>query len=280
MSASGDTASRETASDQRIGVNGRTPVFLICSPRPRVGKTLIARLLIEFFVFDGRSVAAFDASPNDASLSRYLPDCTVPATISDIRSQMTLFDQLIVNDATPKVIDLAAGQFDSFFTLMGNIGFLDEATKQAVSPVVIFVPDRDPVCAQAYEMIWRRFLGALLVPVHNQAIMPAWHYANFPTPANRAPLRIPGLPWTLNGIVNKKDFSFTEFLDTPVNFPTELHEWINRCFVAFRELQLCILMENFRPLFSRGCTHHDVHWEAREGDGFENRRRQKSPSNV
>ena len=30
-------------------MQGRTPVFMICSPRPRVGKTLLARALVEFF---------------------------------------------------------------------------------------------------------------------------------------------------------------------------------------------------------------------------------------
>src|SRR5689334_16731683 len=88
--------------------NGRTPVFFVCSPRPRVGKTLIARLLTEFFLFDGRSVVAFDASPNDASLSRYLPECTITATTTDIKSQIAFFDRLMINDAKPKVIDLAA----------------------------------------------------------------------------------------------------------------------------------------------------------------------------
>jgi hypothetical protein len=246
---------------------GRTPVFLICSPRPRVGKTLIARLLIEFFVFDGRSVTAFDVSPNDSSLSHYLPDCTVPATIGGIKNQMALFDRLIINDGTPKVVDLADGLFDPFFVLMQNIGFLEEAPKQFVSPIVLFLADRHRACAEAYREIWRRFPSALLVPVHNQAIMTAWHYSNFPTRlANGIPLRIPCLPRTLNSIVSKKSFSFTKFLDTPVNFPTELHEWIKQSFIAFRDLQLCILMENFRPLFHPKSTQGD---EVREMDSLE-----------
>jgi hypothetical protein len=240
-------------------------VFFICSPRSRVGKTLIARLLTEFFLFDGRSAAAFDTSPNEASLSRYLPEWTVAASINDIKSQMALFDRLIINDATPKIIDLAAGLFDPFFALMRNIGFLEEAPKQSVSPVVLFVADRHQVSSEAYQMIWRWIPGSFLVPIHNQAIMTVWHYRNFPTRrANGVPLRIPSLPWKLNSVVSRKGFSFTKFLDTPVKFPTELHEWINRSFVAFRELQLSILMENFRPLFSRRCAQRDVHPEVRD----------------
>lgn len=252
MNGVDDAISGGTDSDLLpTGVNGRTPVFFICSPRPRVGKTLVARLLTEFFLFDGRPAAAFDTSPNDVSLLRYLPECTVRATISDIKSQMALFDQLIVNDARPKIIDLADGLFDQCLALTRDIGFLEEASKQSVSPVVLFVADRHPVSRGAYKMLWRWIPGSLLVPVHNQAIMAAWHYADFPTRrANGAPLRISCLPRKSNGVVNRRDFSFAKFLDTPANFSTELHEWINRSFVAFRELQLSILMENFRPLFN------------------------------
>jgi hypothetical protein len=272
MSSVNDAISGATDSGRlHTRINGRTPVFLICSPRPRVGKTLIARLLTEFFRFDGRSAAAFDTSPSDASLSHYLPECTVLATISDIKNQMALFDQLIVNDARPKIIDLAAGLFDPFLALIRDIGFLEEASKQSVSPLVLFVADRHQVSSEAYQMIWRWIPESLLVPVHNQAIMAAWHYGNFPTRrANGVPLRIPCLPWTLNNVVNKRDFSFTKFLDTPDNVLNELREWINRSFVAFRELQLSILIENFRPLFSRGCTQRDAHSEVirRDGAGY------------
>jgi hypothetical protein len=260
MSSTDDPISGETHSDRsHPEVNGRTPVFFVCSQRPRVGKTLIARLLTEFFVFDGRSVAAFDASPNDASLSHYLPECTEPATISDIKSQMALFDRLLINDAKPKVIDVAAELFDSFFALMGNIGFLEEAPKQSVSPVVLFVADRQQASSEVYKLIWRRFPDSLLVPVHNQAVMDVWQYGNFPTwRANSLLLRIPFLPWKLRGVIDKKGFSFIRLLETPANFPTELHEWINRSFIAFRELQVCVLMENFRPLFNRMRTQRDV----------------------
>ena len=36
-----------------------TPVYIICSPRPLVGKTLIARLLSEFLLLKNGAVTAF-----------------------------------------------------------------------------------------------------------------------------------------------------------------------------------------------------------------------------
>jgi hypothetical protein len=38
----------------------RTAVYIICSPRPLVGKTLIARLLTEYLLLKHGAVAAFD----------------------------------------------------------------------------------------------------------------------------------------------------------------------------------------------------------------------------
>src|SRR5205823_3597935 len=95
---------------------GRAPVIFVCSPRPRVGKTLVARLLVEFFLANHRRALAFDANPNDPALSEYLP--AEPATIADTPGQMALFDRLIVNDGTPKVVDLAADQFERLVAVL------------------------------------------------------------------------------------------------------------------------------------------------------------------
>ncbi len=251
MSGVEHAVAREAASGERQAqLSRRTPVFIVCSPRPRVGKTLIARLLTEFFVFDGQPVAAFDVSPNPVSLAHFLPDCTVTAAISDTRSQMALFDRLIMNDARPKIIDLAAELFNPFFALMRNIGFAEEARRQCVSPVALFVADQHHRSVQAYEMIWRHFPGIIPVPVHNQATMSGWDGDSFPTRrAHGGPLRIARVPWTSNAVVNRSGFSFAQFLDTPNSFSTELHQWISRSFVAMRELQLRMLMEDLRPLF-------------------------------
>ena len=50
-----------------------TPVYIICSPRPLVGKTLLARLLSEFLLLKNGTVAAFDINLKEPSLLDYLP---------------------------------------------------------------------------------------------------------------------------------------------------------------------------------------------------------------
>ncbi len=51
----------------------RTTVYIVCSPRPAVGKTLIARVLTEFLLLQRGAVSAFDINLREPSLLNYLP---------------------------------------------------------------------------------------------------------------------------------------------------------------------------------------------------------------
>src|SRR3979411_624964 len=72
-----------------------TALYVVCSPKRGVGKTLLARLLAEFYLIDGRPVAAFDLADEEPQLADYLPHCTTISDISDALGQMARFDQII-----------------------------------------------------------------------------------------------------------------------------------------------------------------------------------------
>src|SRR6266545_3092515 len=131
----------------------RTPVYIICSPRPLVGKTLLARLLSEFLLLKNGSVAAFDINLKDPSLVDYLPRITETADVIDTFGKMQLMDRLIVNDGVAKVIDLGFHAFDEFFKMTEEIGFMKEAVRRGVAPVILFVADTDRVSARGYPML-------------------------------------------------------------------------------------------------------------------------------
>src|SRR4029077_21241369 len=134
----------------------RTPIFVVCSPLPHVGKTLVARLLVEYFKADGRRFAAFDINPNDYALAQQVPDHTTIANIGDTKGQMVLFDQLVVADETAKVVDLGYGSFEQFFTIMQEIGFDTEVHDRSIVPVVLFVAAQDQRSKQAYAAMQER----------------------------------------------------------------------------------------------------------------------------
>src|ERR1700723_3650416 len=141
----------------------RTPVYIICSPRPLVGKTLIARLLSEFLLLKNGTVTAFDINLKEPSLLEYLPRITETAEVDNTFGKMALMDRLIVNDGIAKVIDLGFHAFDEFFTMTEEIGFMKEAVRRGVAPIILFVGDTDRVSARGYPMLQRQIPPSALV---------------------------------------------------------------------------------------------------------------------
>jgi hypothetical protein len=84
----------------------RSSITIIASPRPRVGKTLLARLLTDFHLSEGRLVAAFDLNSGERTLAQFLPEKTTTASVREIGGQMALFDHLVAHEDVTKVIDL------------------------------------------------------------------------------------------------------------------------------------------------------------------------------
>src|ERR1700744_1705773 len=130
-----------------------TPVYIVCSPRPQVGKTLVARLLTEFLLLKNGQVAAFDINLKEPSLLDYLPDVTETADVIDTYGKMQLMDRIIVDDGVSKVIDLGFHAFDEFFKMSDQIGFMKEAARRRVAPIILFVADTDRVSARVFPVL-------------------------------------------------------------------------------------------------------------------------------
>src|SRR5204863_6940345 len=148
-----------------------TPVYIICSPRPQVGKTLLARLLSEFLLLKNGAVVSFDINLKEPSLLEYLPRTTETADVIDTYGKMQLMDRLIVNDGVAKVIDLGFHAFDEFFKMVEEIGFMKEAARRGVTPVIFFVADTDRASARGYAMLQQQIPPNALVTVDNEYVV-------------------------------------------------------------------------------------------------------------
>jgi len=63
-----------------------------------VGKTLISRLLIEYFRFSGRpSLVGYDLDPREPALAPYFPNLVWTVDIAETSGQMALFDRLVTD---------------------------------------------------------------------------------------------------------------------------------------------------------------------------------------
>ncbi len=217
-----------------------TPVYIICSPRPQVGKTLIARLLSEFLLLKNGDVVSFDINLKEPSLLDYLPRLTETADVIDTYGKMQLMDRVIVNDGIAKVIDLGYHAFDEFFRMCDEIGLMKEALRRRVAPVILFVADTDRVSVRGYETLQALIPPNALVVVDNEYVVRG---ELPPVMARSRALRLGALPVFLKTYIDRLTFSFTGYLRQEKDSSTELHQWIRRNYTTFRDLELSVLLQ-------------------------------------
>ncbi|WP_420969434.1 hypothetical protein [Bradyrhizobium sp. B120] len=216
-----------------------TPIYIICSPSPQVGKTLIARLLSEFLLLKNGKALSFDVSLKEPSLLDYLPNITETADVIDTYGKMQLMDPLIIHDGVAKVIDLGFHAFDEFFKMCEEIGFMKETMRCYVAPIIFFVANADRVSFRSYDMLRRRIPPAALVTVHNEFVL----RGGLPDAMDgERVLRIPALPLFLKRYIDRLSFSFTGYLRNEKDWSTELHQWIRRNYTMFRDLESSVML--------------------------------------
>jgi hypothetical protein len=240
-------------------VASRTPLLIVCSPQARVGRTLVARLLIDFFLMEDRPVAGFDFVVEPPSLTDFLPNHAVQAGVADIGAQMALFDRLIVPDRIAKVVDLAPASFQRFFSVMAQIGYLEDARRKGIEPIALFIAAPDAVSQRAYAELQRSLPDLVLVPVYNEAIGQGQRTRkNYPLSRTvSVPIQVPTLPQHFYRYLEQAPFSFADFRgtppqDIPLDAYMELLRWTRRVFVEFRELELRLLLADVRLSLQHG----------------------------
>jgi hypothetical protein len=225
-------------------MSGKTiPLYVVCSPRRRGGKTLLSRLLTEFYVLGDRPVTAFDLCDEPPQLTDYLPQFTTAADIVDIRGQVVFFEHLIAEDDAVKVVDLSHRIFKNFFTTVQKIEFFEEALRHSITPVILCVIDMHPRSPEIFATIQRWFPEACVMPVRNVAKGIA--ISDAPPQVRSAPasLDLPFLRLSLRTLIDGHNFSFSEFWRAkPPNLPDaldhELLDWVAGVFCQFREIEV------------------------------------------
>jgi hypothetical protein len=229
----------------------RNAVTIIASPRPRVGKTLLARLLTDFHRHEGRAVAAFDLNNGDGTLAQFLPGQASEAAVGEIKGEMALFDRLIADDGIAKVVDVGAESFANFFAVAGKIGFAEEAQRRAIAPSLLYMMTPDRTAVDAYRDIRARSPAMLLTPVHNEMLGAPPRDKYVLIGSGTVVLKFPALPPGLRKFIDTPPFSFVDeglaqTRGMPAGSQSELERWLRRIYLEFRELDLRILLADLQ----------------------------------
>lgn len=180
-------------------------VYIVASDQHRNGKTLLARLLADYIMLDGRDPFMIDTDAPDGQLRNYFPGRTAVADFAHMHGQMKLFDTILASPGRDYVVDLSARHMEGFFRATSELDFFAEVRRVGFRVILFFIVDRSVSslkAAHAHEHI----AGIdLFVPVINEFVGSNWHKAD-------GAMFIPALPQALAFSISDKRFSLRSFV--------------------------------------------------------------------
>jgi hypothetical protein len=114
-------------------------VVLIGADKGGVGKTTVARTVLDYFAAQQIPTRAFDTEAPKGTLKRFHPAVTDIVDINLVPDQMKIFDTLNSADATVTLIDVRAGLMSPTLRALRDIGFIDAAKKGQLTFAVFHI---------------------------------------------------------------------------------------------------------------------------------------------
>jgi hypothetical protein len=114
-------------------------VVLVGADKGGVGKTTVARTLLDYFAAHQTPTRAFDTESPRGTLKRFHPDVTEIVDVTSIPDQMKIFDTLGNAEARVTVIDVRAGLLSPTLQALSDIGFLESAKKGQITFAVFHI---------------------------------------------------------------------------------------------------------------------------------------------
>jgi hypothetical protein len=219
----------------------RSSITIVASPRPRVGKTLLARVLTDYLVQLGAAPLGFDVGGGEGGLSDYLPEYASLASVDDVAAQMSFYDALIAADGRPKIVDLGADLFQHFFELADQFALPQEAVSRGIGMRVMYIVTPDRTSLDAARALLRRFPDVTLTPVHNEIFGAAPHRQIDSIRAREPLVKLPALAASARRHVEAPPFSFADAHRLARMSPdaeAEIDAWLRRIYRDLRELDL------------------------------------------
>ena len=100
-------------------------VILVGADKGGVGKTTVARTLLDYFGAHQMPTRAFDTEWPRGTLKRFHPEVTEVVDVTSVPDQMKIFDTLSSAEAKVTVIDVRAGLLSSTLQALNDVGFIE-----------------------------------------------------------------------------------------------------------------------------------------------------------
>jgi hypothetical protein len=111
----------------------RPAVILVGADKGGVGKTTVARTLLDYFGAHQTPTRAFDTESPRGTLKRFHPAITEVVDVTTVPDQMKIFDTLGSAEAKVTIIDIRAGLLSTTLKALSDIGFIESAKKGQIT---------------------------------------------------------------------------------------------------------------------------------------------------
>ncbi len=184
-------------------------IYIVASDQHRNGKTLLARLLADYLLLDGRDPFLVDTDAPDGPLRNYFPGRTALADFATIKGQMKLFDTILAAPGRDYVVDLPVRHLENFLAAAADLNFFQECKNLEFRVFFFFVVDNSFTSLKAAKAVQALAGIDLFVPVHNKLVRSTW-------PEEEGSLTIPLLPAAIASAIGNKRFSIRNFVQGDV----------------------------------------------------------------
>jgi hypothetical protein len=116
---------------------GLPHLVIVGADKGGVGKTVVARTVLDYFKAQGVDARAIDTQMPEGNLKRFHPDVTEVIDLSSSDGQIKVFDSLPTSPVT--VIDIQAGLLTPTLTLLSEIGLLSMVEDGKMNVTVMHV---------------------------------------------------------------------------------------------------------------------------------------------
>ena len=219
-------------------------VYIAASDQHRNGKTLLARLLADYLLLDGRDPFMIDTDAPDGPLRSFFPGRTALADFEKMQGRMKLFDTILASPGRDYVVDLPARHTDDFFKAVAELHAFEEMKQLGFRIIVFFIVDRTAASLRAAKTIQKFPNVDLFVPVENQYVGSFW-------PKAEGDLVIPALPQKLAIAMSDKRFSMRSFVlgdvqQLPEEFQTTLSNFLFEVLNNLSNLEPLVTLQNLK----------------------------------
>lgn len=221
-------------------------IYIVCSDRHRNGKTLLARVLVDYLLLEKRDPFVIDAGHPEGPLRALFPGRTALVDFSQVQGQMKLFDTIMGSPGRDYVIDLPAPQAENFYATYRQLDFHIEATQAGFQVVVFFIVDKDYSSLKYSEEVQRQVAPALFIPVRNiqigSALVPR---------SDTLSIDIPELDREVLSLIEVRYFSLRNFLlgdesNMPAPLSRKLKIFLLEMMTALRDIEPAMTLARLR----------------------------------